>query len=296
MEKRIPWIDFCKGIGIYLVVFGHFLPTGTPLKVIIYSFHVPLFFILSGYLLKEDRKWTTQIFHRMRVLLIPYFGFATVSLIYYFFFSIDILEMAKRFFYLNGQTIWNDPLWFLFTLFIVEFLAYTLLYSFPLFQKNNRALLCLIIITMAVGCFVYYFNPDFLTFLGLNKAVCLLGFYLLGYFFRQTKLVDSFAKPKEVWLGVFLLICVIALALNWNNNISVYYFDLNNYFVFLLTSIIGSFSVIQLCRNVDDFRFVISVSRHTIFILGTHYIFMVLYTQISNKIPIDSMLYSLPVW
>ena len=53
MKKRIEWIDICRGLAIILVIIGHSnLETGMAfnLKSIIYSFHMPLFFVLSGYL------------------------------------------------------------------------------------------------------------------------------------------------------------------------------------------------------------------------------------------------------
>ena len=53
MKKRIEWIDICKGLAIILDIIGHSkLETGIAfnLKSIIYSFYMPLFFILSGYL------------------------------------------------------------------------------------------------------------------------------------------------------------------------------------------------------------------------------------------------------
>ena len=52
------WIDISKGIAVVLVVLGHFWYRSdlSLLNQIIYSFHVPLFFILSGYLInyKEE--------------------------------------------------------------------------------------------------------------------------------------------------------------------------------------------------------------------------------------------------
>lgn len=63
MKKRIDWLDECKGIAIILVVLGHvisgYMNSGlfineqrilTTIFNIIYSFHMTLFFILSGYL------------------------------------------------------------------------------------------------------------------------------------------------------------------------------------------------------------------------------------------------------
>jgi len=295
MNKRIEWIDLCKAIGIYLVVLGHFLPVGTPLKIIIYSFHVPLFFILSGFLLKTERGWVSQVFRRARLLLLPYFGFATVSLFYYVAFPINKMDIVTKFFFWKGETVWNEPLWFLFTLFVVELIAYTLFRCLPIFTKNMTALFGIVIGVMAMGYFVYWLRPLSLEYFGIDKAICLLGFYLLGYLLRQTQFLNALPKSKELWTGVFLLVCVITLVLNWNNNISVYYLDLNNYFVFLFTSIIGSISLIALCQNVSVEKFLKSVSNHTIFIMGTHYVFLLLYIWVADRIPMDSMIFCLPV-
>ena len=295
MNKRIEWIDLCKAIGIYLVVLGHFLPVGTPLKIIIYSFHVPLFFILSGFLLKTERGWVSQVFRRARLLLLPYFGFATVSLFYYVAFPINKMDIVTKFFFWKGETVWNEPLWFLFTLFVVELIAYTLFRCLPIFTKNMTALFGIVIGVMAMGYFVYWLRPLSLEYFGIDKAICLLGFYLLGYLLRQTQFLNALPKSKELWTGVFLLVCVITLVLNWNNNISVYYLDLNNYFVFLFTSIIGSISLIVLCQNVSVEKFLKSVSNHTIFIMGTHYVFLLLYIWVADRIPMDSMIFCLPV-
>ena len=47
--KRIQWVDTSKGLGILLVIVGRCGIGGIPLKWV-YSFHLPLFFIISGYL------------------------------------------------------------------------------------------------------------------------------------------------------------------------------------------------------------------------------------------------------
>lgn len=61
MNKRLDWIDKAKGIGIILVVYGHvargIFNAGIPMNEksfgiidsVIYSFHMPLFFFLSGF-------------------------------------------------------------------------------------------------------------------------------------------------------------------------------------------------------------------------------------------------------
>ena len=45
---RDSTIDIAKGIGIFLVVLGHFTVFASPLYHYIYLFHMPLFFFISG--------------------------------------------------------------------------------------------------------------------------------------------------------------------------------------------------------------------------------------------------------
>lgn len=51
-KDRFLWLDTLKVMAIYLVVLGHIVSTTyqPDLKGIIYSFHMPLFFMISGYL------------------------------------------------------------------------------------------------------------------------------------------------------------------------------------------------------------------------------------------------------
>ena len=57
-KKRIEYIDIAKGIGMILVVIGHCINDKTFPGTWIYSFHMPLFFVLSG-LCFSDKKYPT---------------------------------------------------------------------------------------------------------------------------------------------------------------------------------------------------------------------------------------------
>ena len=70
-ESRIEWVDTAKLIGIYLVILGHL-----PLKNIfatnfIFTFHMPLFFFLSGFVEKHRSVKETAI-RSTKNLLVPY--------------------------------------------------------------------------------------------------------------------------------------------------------------------------------------------------------------------------------
>ena len=70
---RLEWIDVARGIGIVAVVVGHVWTRGG-LRDAMYSFHMPLFFLLSGLLSRPQpagRFTRRQLFSQMR----PYAAF-----------------------------------------------------------------------------------------------------------------------------------------------------------------------------------------------------------------------------
>lgn len=48
VNKRIEWINAAKGLGIFLVVLRHALPAKSIVATTLWTFHMPLFFVLSG--------------------------------------------------------------------------------------------------------------------------------------------------------------------------------------------------------------------------------------------------------
>ncbi len=72
---RKNWIDAAKGYGMILVILGH-ITEYSPVGMIIYSFHMPLFFFLSGYLFSTKRSFGDFACNKTRRLIIPYFAYA----------------------------------------------------------------------------------------------------------------------------------------------------------------------------------------------------------------------------
>lgn len=72
-DARLDWVDTARGIGIIAVVIGHVWTQGA-LRGAVYSFHMPLFFLLSGYL---SRPQPMGVFTRRQLTdqLRPYAAF-----------------------------------------------------------------------------------------------------------------------------------------------------------------------------------------------------------------------------
>ena len=70
-SKKMNWIDVAKGICIICIILGHM---GNNLAVkIVYAFHIPVFFILSGYTMKREKLDNQYIKKKFSRLMIPYF-------------------------------------------------------------------------------------------------------------------------------------------------------------------------------------------------------------------------------
>ena len=54
MAERIAWVDFAKGFIIILMVLGH--AVHGDVQKFIFVFHMPFFFVMSGFLLNFE-KW-----------------------------------------------------------------------------------------------------------------------------------------------------------------------------------------------------------------------------------------------
>jgi fucose 4-O-acetylase-like acetyltransferase len=135
MSKRIEYVDIAKGIGILLVVMAHndFGLVSPFFYKLIYAFHMPLFFFVSGMFFKAEQPFLSLLRRRFDSLLKPYLF--TILLIYIMTLSFTKvnLDMATgrvlKALYANGHYIDWVQLWFiphLFALNVFAFLFYWL--------------------------------------------------------------------------------------------------------------------------------------------------------------------------
>ncbi|EJL83101.1 acetyltransferase, fucose-4-O-acetylase [Polaromonas sp. CF318] len=172
MNRRNPAIDIARGIGIILVVLGHnwtVLQERGELFQVIYSFHLPLFFFLSGLFLKDSGDLKNFALSRADALLKPYFAVLLL---------LGLCEMlapqavpvagTTPFAYFAGvlygtaPTIAWTPLWFLPHLFAASVLAMAVLRATRNLPGRPAALwlaACALLAT-GVGCIGWFWQTD----------------------------------------------------------------------------------------------------------------------------------------
>lgn len=81
ITTRNQWMDVAKGFSIILMILGH---TSIPdsFSRLIYSFHMPLFFIASGWMTDWLKYSFSEYFSKkINTLVIPFFIYSTIVLI-----------------------------------------------------------------------------------------------------------------------------------------------------------------------------------------------------------------------
>ena len=68
----MEFIDIARGIAIILMIVGHVVKFNGLVWRIIYSFHMPLFIICSGYFFKKEEKLSECIKKVIKKLILPY--------------------------------------------------------------------------------------------------------------------------------------------------------------------------------------------------------------------------------
>lgn len=125
-KTRLEYLDAAKGLGILLVILGHIYAWNPNInrKILvtwIYSFHMPLFFIVSGMLIKYKNYCNIKefIFSRIKHILVPYIVFSLCNalvriLLYGYDESAFIRDVICTFILIGVDT------WFLQALFLAE--------------------------------------------------------------------------------------------------------------------------------------------------------------------------------
>lgn len=288
--KRIEYIDIAKGIGILLVALAHAdISLISPyLHELIYSFHMPLFFFLSGYFFHADLPFWSLFKRRFNTLLKPYL--VTILLIYTVSVSFSnmsfvtaIGRMVKSM-YATGHYINWVQLWFLPSLFITSLFAY-LFYRVVLARIPNRFVRWLILLVVqAIGvAFLGVFYPFSVSILGkhydlyglpLNLDIVLLTgfFYMLGNEIRQVSSEKAFGN---LWLllgtggGLILLTLLFKAKSDFNTRV------FESFPINTIEAIVGILLTLAVSKQIDlRTRWLASALKYTgqasLFILIFH--------------------------
>lgn len=209
---RLKTLDIAKGIGIVLVVAGHFFPENSPhwyavTRNVIYSFHMPLFLLISGYIYMYSRRdipYLAFLNKKVKRIVIPYF---LVSFLFVFIKFIPQMlslyvknpvtpESFLKVFYMPEAAV---SLWYLWALWWFYLIV-------PLL-KTRTARLVMLVLSMAVA----YIPLDMPDVFALPKVKEMFRYFMIGVVLADFSSLTSFLKKIPATVPVLLFAGLVLL-------------------------------------------------------------------------------------
>lgn len=325
-NKRISYFDLAKGIGIILVVLGHMENIDVGLRTWISSFHMPLFFMISGMLMAAKREQegnTVDVYiKKAKGILIPYMWFSII------YVPIDIMNLYIH--HIDEHTFVQNILdsctfagisvmWFLPALFIAEIVAvYIIRKISEVNTKLDSRILTFFagVLTMAIAYAAWTFIRPYYDAYSYSYILgTLLGFIrvILRGLVMSTHVINGFitfsiikeveekylsAKGNEqkailslkgysIALGVILLVINMGLCMK-NGAVDNHFLTLNNAFLYYICATLGSYAIIFISKGLDSIKPVDYLGRNSLIIMATHLQCYLLYAGILVAIAIDA--------
>lgn len=222
-RSRNLYLDVAKGIAIILVVFGHNIQYGSfecnnedffenPLFIAIYSFHMPLFMLISGYLFCHSIKsysWSQNVKSRFTKLVLPIIIWNSIYLF--------IMDAHKNIWEgsdipLGSQLVsYLGAIWFLWAIFWCS-MASLVVHRY--FNDN-------IIAYVSLGLFALLLPGV----LGISLYVYMYPYFVIGYLFNKyglTNKIASLGNKIRVILSLLLFGAFVGLYMSYTKEDYIY--------------------------------------------------------------------------
>lgn len=264
---RLKWLDIAKGITIILMVIGH-TSIPDPFSRFIYAFHMPLFFIASGWT-TDWNKYNYMEFakRKFRSIMVPFMVYSVIVL------SIQTISMGgdlQRWFVYGWQ---GYALWFIPVLFGASILG-----RFVHIANSSYFHYSMMIFFVFVGSLLKQIDIYLPWTLSSVPFACF--FILLGTELKKKQ--DIINSPRWwILVGCFIVTSVIShfwkLDMAWNNIIPVVPLITGaiagTIMIFCLSSYIERYAIYvsKVLTNVGQETFVIVAFSQLIIMLLRHY-------------------------
>ena len=270
--KYIPGIDTLKAFGLWLMVLGHAHLVDDTLRTAIYTFHMPLFFVISGYLFKY-RDLKEQIAKSWKGIMVPYLLVNAICL------AISLISTIR-----NGELsltlVWNKvlpictglgygmgayepvctPMWFFYVMFFLQILV-------NLVGRQTQHCLIFTLGSLALCILMNYKGID--TLVPIDSLLMAVPFFYLGIWLKtilQKVNIDN--RIIKVTIPLILLPFGLMIGM-YNGRIDMDLFQFgNSVFLFYISAMITCSALIFASLQIGGGKIVRLISVGAPIIVG----------------------------
>lgn len=286
-KERNIQIDISRGIGIILIVMGH---TAFRYTHFIYLFHVAIFFIITGYLFKEEYSTSIEglkkfIFIKIKRLYIPFLiGNGLCILLNNFFIDINLYSGTSHSYYTMKEVFINilkvilfrkntemlGATWFLPILFWISTIYVSIEYITRKCTNKEKNIVQLIIslIFLIIGLYLSEKNVNIIR---LQIFTCYI-------FFSLGKIISKFKININNKMRIVILIFCLIMLLILNNfgTIEISQNKYTNILYFISVSLLGWYFIYELSYFVSKIKIFTNIltyiGKNTMPILILHFV------------------------
>lgn len=285
INRRVNYVSIAKAIGIVLVVIGHCVKGRV--GNFIYLFHMPLFFMITGYLFKDSsvRDLSTYIKRKIKSIYVPFVIWNALFLVFHnLFFYIGFYKDGVLGLHRidNGYSLLKEllgvltlthmeqvtaPTWYLRVLFIA-----TLMYAVicVLFNHNKKIRMVLLGVTYIIP-FVFYY-----AYHGHNSVIIYGILCTIAMFFIEVGRCYKEFETDKIYNNTGIIIAFILLVImNEFGHINIVSIEFENPIFLFVASLLGLYMVMGISKALDKSslrikKYLIFIGDHTMIILVLH--------------------------
>ena len=282
LTLRNPKLDTMKAILITLVVFGHCISNlfdahSQWIFILIYSFHMPAWFMSSGIVFKSSYSMRTFIEKKTKGLLYPLIGFVILMEAYYLgmnflqhnipaylmeHYSVDAI-LRNALFLPNGS--WGG-LWYLPSLYVLYVIAFII----DRISQNLMKLSCIGL--CAIVGFIMIHHGMRVPFYAEISLIAVPFFYLGKPIYSWVeKQKSGRAKIYFFLCSVWWLVLTVTCLYKKNIVFQMASGSVGNPFLFYVIATLGSTSLMFFSQSIKSNSIIQLIGRETLFIYGCHY-------------------------
>lgn len=258
--KRIEWIDICKGLGIFLVVIGHtgIAQISQKLYDWIYSFHMPMFYMLSGMVFNPIKypSFSTYLQRRVKTLVIPFFILNTTL-----FFCAKWINLP------NIQPPWSELLTGVLAMYFIRVLFISELWYYGCYQWLNNKWLRLTVVVAMIGGF--HLLETELSYTKILLPTMPMFYFALGHILKEQ--LNSW---KEMIANKYLIVISLSTLCVSLSVIP----HINSFYACMLQALIGIATLMSVSMWISNFcalsikNKITYIGANTLVIVASHQI------------------------